>query len=209
VKLLFVADMHTKAHYARLLDKKPDAVICAGDVTNFRRGDYTALAPIISAGIPMFFTTGNHETDSSGFDLAESRPGEFFCINERVVLFRDTLLYGIGGEDSGILHGHRGHAVDVRLSLLRERLANAPTALTRIFVTHEPPRGNATLNGKRVVVHGNPVLTEFILETKPDFVVYGHIHALWGAEGKIGEAITINPGPKGRIIESLRMPVGS
>lgn len=201
MKLLCFSDVHGSTKYvSKIYDKlvtrakKPDiqAVLCAGDLSDFGSDIDLAFKRLNSIGKPIFLIHGNHEMNSS-IKEAESNFENLINIHKSLKHFHDILIIGWGGG-----------GFSTRDSSF-EKFGRKASKLMRkyektVLITHAPPHGTRL----DVVVKshvGNKSITDFIRQYQPTYALCGHIHEAHGAIQRIKKSVLINLGPKGTIIE--------
>ncbi|MBI2139289.1 metallophosphoesterase [Candidatus Woesearchaeota archaeon] len=200
MNLLCFVDLHeSNKAFEKLAKKaeKSDALICAGDFTNFERRLKLMARKLESLKKKIFLIPGNHETVNSVKSICEDS-GHMFSIHRKVLLAPPLLIVG---------HGGGGFAeVDEEFELFIERekasilkLRKQMPFLKLVLVTHAPPF-RTILD----TVRGNPIgcrsYRRFIDMFKPDFAIAGHIHENAGKEGVLGKTKLLNPGAEGKMI---------
>ncbi|MBW3003764.1 metallophosphoesterase [Candidatus Woesearchaeota archaeon] len=198
MKLLCFSDVH--GNIAKTYDKlvkiasknEIEAVICAGDFSDF--GSYLDIVfkKLNSIGKPVFAVHGNHET-ASVIEMAQKDFENIINIHRSLKPFKDILIIGWGG--GGFSTREPGfEKFGKKAGKMMKKYEKT------ILVTHAPPHGT-----KLDVVFkdhvGNKSITEFIRVNQPTYALSGHIHESHGALQKMGKTALINLGPKGTIIE--------
>lgn len=201
MKILCFSDVHgtTKAVskiYDNLVKKanRPDidAVICAGDLSDFGSDIELAFKKLGDIDKPVFMLHGNHEMHSD-IHKAEKDYDNIIDIHKSLKPFKDILIVGWGGGGFSTREPKF------------EKFAKKAAKLMRkydkiILVTHAPPHGTKLdIVVKKHV--GNKSITEFIRQHQPTYALSGHIHESHGAKEKIIASTLINLGPAGVIIE--------
>lgn len=203
MKLLAFTDIHgDPLILGKIMQKarkeRPDALVCAGDLTNFGFGIKTLLKKFDSLAIPLFIIPGNHETDEE--IIVYSRELRFVkSIHLRHALFHSLYIIGCGG--GGFTPQHAEFEMSEKKfaeSMKKVRLRDHK--YRTILVTHQPPYRTALdrLYGEHV---GSISIRKFIEKNQPDFCITGHIHEDEGKSDKIGNTVIVNPGPRGKMIE--------
>jgi len=203
MKLLVFTDIHGDSTViSKLLLKikkeKPEAMICAGDITNFGFGIKSILKKLDSANIPLFIIPGNHETDEEiriyGQGLKNIR-----SIHLKPALFHSLYIIGCGG--GGFTQQHAEFEMsEKKFADSMKKLRMQDNKYKTILVTHQPPF--KTLLDPVYGDHsGSTSIRKFIEKHQPEYCITGHIHENEGKQDKIGKTIILNPGPLGKIIE--------
>lgn len=197
MKLLAFADLHGNRNALKRLvcqaeKSRPDAIVCAGDLTVFENGIHSILFTLSSLKIPVLVIPGNHESMGT---LREAC-GHFLNVklihSDRFILENSCFIGYGGGGFSAIDDGfERASKKLLELSRQSQKLCLA---------VHAPPHGTALdwLNGHHC---GNKSFRQFIEKAQPNLVVCGHFHENKGKKDYIGKTLIVNPGPEGQIIE--------
>ena len=203
MKLLVFTDVHGDSLYVdKLLRKakkeRPDAMICAGDLSNFSFGIKTLLRKFDALGIPLFIIPGNHESVEElkiyGRDMKNIKE-----IHLKPAIFHSVYLIGCGG--GGFTPQHAEFEMsEKKFSAAMKHLRMKDHKYKTILVTHQPPFETSldAIYGEHV---GSTSIRKFIEKNQPDFCITGHIHENEGKSDNIGKTLVINPGPQGKIIE--------
>jgi len=203
MKLLIFTDLHGSSKaFDKLVSKikkgRPDAIICAGDLTIFGSGLKTLMKRFDAFGIPMFVIPGNHETEEE-LEIY-SRDLKFIqSIHLRAVLFDSVLFIGCGG--GGFTEQHAAFEQsekDFASSIKKIKIKNQRHKV--VLVVHQPP-SNTRLDELYGYHVGSTSIRNFIETHHVDLCITGHIHEDEGKSDKIGKTKVINPGPEGQIIE--------
>jgi len=203
MKLLVFTDLHGDSLYVeKLLRKvkkeKPEAMVCAGDISNFSFGIKTLLRKFDSVGIPLFIIPGNHESVEEikiyGRDMKNIKG-----IHLKPMIFHSIYIFGCGG--GGFTPQHAEFEMsEKKFSAAIKQLKMKDHKYKTILVTHQPPFETSLdlIYGEHV---GSTSIRKFIEKNQPDFCITGHIHENEGKHDKIGKTVVLNPGPEGKIIE--------
>lgn len=201
MKILCFSDIHGPTnHVKRMYEvivsraKEPDidAVICAGDLSDFGSDIELAFKMLDSIGKPVFIIHGNHETLPE-IERAEKEYEHLINVDKSIKPFRDLLIIGWGGGGFSA-RDSKFEKFGRKASRIMEKYEKT------VLVTHAPPHGTKLdVVAKNHV--GNKSITEFIRTHEPLYAVCGHIHESHGAIQKIGRTAMINLGPKGTILE--------
>jgi len=203
MKLLVFTDVHgdtevlAKLHQ-KVKREKPDALICAGDISNFGFGIKAVLKRLNSFGVPIFMVPGQppHETYEHLVYFSKGLK------NIRNLHLKSTLfqsLYIIGYGEAGFDQRNADFELSEKkfsVEMRKMKLKNYKTLL----ITHQPPYKTSldALYGGHV---GSISIRKFIQLNQPDYCITGHIHENEGKHDKVGKTMIINPGPEGKIIE--------
>ena len=203
MKLLVFTDIHGDSEIiSKLLLKvkkeKPEAMICAGDITNFGFGIKSILKRLDSANIPLFIIPGNHETDEE-IRIYSQGMKNIKSIHLKPAMFQSLYIIGCGG--GGFTQQHAEFEMsEKKFADSMKKVKIRDHKYKTILVTHQPPY--KTLLDSVYGEHaGSTSIRKFIKEHQPDFCITGHIHENEGKQDKIEKTIIINPGPLGKIIE--------
>ena len=203
MKLLIFTDIHGDSEIiSKILLKvkkdKPDAMICAGDITNFGFGIKSILKRLDSANIPLFIIPGNHETDEEIIIYSQGMKN-IKSIHLKPAMFHSLYIVGCGG--GGFTQQHAEFEMsEKKFADSMKKVKIRDHKYKTILVTHQPPY--KTLLDPVYGEHsGSTSIRKFIEKHQPDFCITGHIHENEGKQDQLGKTIIINPGPLGKIIE--------
>ena len=218
MKLLVFADLHgnrnaLKKIVAKSEKNKPDAIVCAGDLTIFESGIHSILFTLSMLKVPVMVVPGNHE----GSATLKKACGHFsnikFIHSDKFILGNSCFIgYGGGGfsvidegferaakkleefsstHKSSNQHHKQGNKQDNKMCRKSDN--------NIIMAFHAPPHGTKLdwLHGQHC---GNKSYRQFIEKVQPELVVCGHLHENRGKKDYIGRTLIINPGPEGEII---------
>ncbi len=191
MKLLLIADVHGDLENIYKLrkfleDEEIDAILLAGDLTNFGpaevvdeiMGNLKEITPYI------FAVPGNTDPRSVRRRMEELGVN----IHNRRVSFHELDLVGFEGANWVESEAGTLLAYDPVHQHLRKK------GNKTLLLTHVPPFNtniDRLFSGQHV---GSIFLRDLIEEYKPDFVVSGHIHEARGIDF-IGRTLLVNPGP--------------
>ncbi|MBW3014700.1 metallophosphoesterase family protein [Candidatus Woesearchaeota archaeon] len=171
---------------------KPDVIVCAGDVSLFENHIDELLKRISSIGKKILVIPGNHETGSVIRKIC-SHHESLTYIDKKAVKMGDYVFLGFSGE--GFLR--RDTEMERFIKTIKPKIKGKKVVL----VTHAPPY-NTKLDKIGREHCGNRTISNFIKANKNIVLeICGHIHENAGKKDKLNNAILINPGPKGKIIE--------
>ncbi len=186
MRLLVLSDIHGSWEVTYLVGeleglKGFDAVVMAGDITNFGPSDF-AQELIESISKPVLAVPGNCDPPDV---LKAIERGGGINLHLRTHDFQGTKFAGVGGTNG------KGFTMGITFTE-----GEAYSFLRRckgcIFVTHQPPYGIMDRVGGRHI--GSKGIREAVMEAKPRVVLFGHVHEARGYE--ITEDILfLNPGP--------------
>lgn len=190
MKILAFTDMHSYPkrliHLEKLAKlKKPDILICAGDLTMFGRNLNSIARKIDSWNIPALIIPGNHET-AEEIKLISKKYKNLKNIHHIIYQKGNYTFFGMGQGGFSKTNGE----FEKLFSLIKKKI-NSKTKF--VVVSHAPPHGTETdlIDGKYA---GSISLRKFIEFAKPVLVVVGHLHECEHTEDKIGKSRIINPG---------------
>ena len=187
LRIYAVADLHGRPERLELVRKtveelRPDAVVAAGDLSNYRRAGLTAAA-LGDLSAPVLAVRGNTDFPRLERYIA-ARPGVESLDRRRIEL---------GGFGFVGLSGTIPVPFDSRVRLWQKPLFQALAPLVdreTVLVAHPPPFG--TLDGVFGRFHaGCRRLAVFVVERRPRALICGHIHESAGAAW-LGETLVVN-----------------
>ena len=199
MRLLAFSDLHGDSDTIEKLKKKAkeekaDAFVCAGDISFFG-SNLSSIIKSFSIGIPLIIVPGNHETNSQ---LNSSKEKFMHNIHQRSFKIGSVLFLGCGGS-SFTPFNTPFEMSEKEFTKAISKLKMQDHKLKVILLTHEPPYGTKLdYIGEHA---GSKSIRKFVDKHQPDYNICGHFHENEGLKDKVGRTITINPGPKGRIIE--------
>lgn len=192
MRLLVISDIHGHVDMVRRLltsEKNSDAIIIAGDITNF--GGYeaaaTVLGPILDKKIPVFAVAGNCDTDTVETYLNDQKIG----LDGDCVKWGNYSFIGVGGSLPCPGNTPSEHSEDFFAAELNKVFQ--PTANPLIVVSHQPA-WKTHLDLVAGHHRGSQAIRTFIENRKPILAISGHIHEAFGTD-KIGPTTLVNPGP--------------
>lgn len=199
MKLLVFTDMHAslsafKKLQKKIKKKKPDIIVCAGDVSMFENGLNYILKAFNKFKIPMLIIHGNHETKSSMKKVCRKLKYIHF-IHGIHSKFDNAVFLGFGGG------GFNKYEPELKkLSKKFKRIIDSNEDKKIILVTHAPPfKTKLDKIGKSHC--GTKTIRWFVKHNRVDYLICGHIHENEGKNDVIKDTILMNPGPYGRIIK--------
>lgn len=197
MKVLAFTDMHGSLKAMQSIkskSKSADMIFCCGDITIFEQDLEKIIKKLDSIGKPVLIIPGNHESPENLEDACEKTKNihllddSFYETNEFIILGAEG--NGFSTEDKQF----RKNAKKFKKILAKRK------GKKFLLITHAPPY--ETKHDLLMENHcGNKDIKKFIKETKPEFAFCGHIHENSYTKDKIGNTVTINPGPKGRLIK--------
>ncbi len=199
MRILAFSDIHTseraiEALKKKILKYKPDLAINVGDFAIFDQGLEITLKKLDKLGIPMLTLYGNHETDTIV---------EYWCKKSKNLMYLHEDTKVIGGVTFMAWGGGGFSKVEPQferwLKTVNMNKVNKPV----VFLTHAPPfntKLDKIMRGHHV---GCDTSKKFITKHSDKIVlaISGHIHETFYQTDKVKEAILMNPGPTGTIID--------
>ena len=172
--------------------KKPDLIICPGDLTVFEKNLREILEKLNKIKIPLLVIPGNHEEAGDMKRLCEKFENIIF-LHRGIFETGDYVFFGYGGDGfSSENKEFEKVAKDIEKRIKGKKI---------VLITHQPPYGNK-LDDLEYFEHvGNKSYRKFIEKNKPILALSGHLHENFGEMDKIGKTILINPGPLGKLIK--------
>ena len=202
MRILAFTDLHgdekaTGKLLERIKKEKPDAIVCAGDISNFSVGLRNILKKF-NLGIPFLIIPGNHETPEE----IQVYSKEFKSITDihcKHFILDKAFFAGCGGGGFTSHHAEFEQS-EKKFSESIKKLKLQDHKYKVILVTHQPPY-KTKLDYIMGEFSGSKSIRKFIEKNQPSYCICGHIHENEGKQDKIGETIILNPGPLGKIIE--------
>jgi Icc-related predicted phosphoesterase len=161
-----------------------------GDFASVHSGLEETMRVLAATERPFVAVPGNNETD----DALRAACGDWA-----------TVLHGESAEIDGVTFFGLGAGVpttpwDWSFDLTDEeaeaKLASCPNGA--VLLSHSPPKGHVDKGlGSEAVLRA----TE---SKRPQVVLCGHIHELWGQESAVGDTPIYNLGPQGRLVELVQ-----
>ncbi len=198
MRFLLFSDLHgDETACAALVEKAchADLVIGAGDYANFRKNLKNTLKILSAIEVPVVLVHGNHES-SVELKNACSRYDNFFVLHGNTVELNGYTFVGLG---AGVpITPFGSWSVDLSEE---DALGLLPDIKKKfIFISHSPPYSclDQMFDGRNI---GSRTVLNYIRQSKPLFVVCGHIHEQWGKSDSIEGVSVINAGPLGIYME--------
>lgn len=197
MKILAFADVHGSTTAFNKIDTaikkyKPDILVCCGDVSIFEQHLDLIIKKIAAFGKQTLVLHGNHESAEIMKKLC-ARHENIIFMHKKIKEINEITFVGYGG--GGFCQ------TDKEFEKFADAIENKIKGKTAVLLTHGPP--HKTKLDKISDEHvGCKSFRKFI--TKNNNVILaisGHIHETAGKQDRIGNALLINPGPWGRIIE--------
>ncbi len=198
MKIFAFADLHGDLKALKDVKKKlkanrPDAVVCAGDLSIFGDNFFYLVNEIDELGIPFFLIHGNHE-DNSMIKKAEQMMEHTINLHKKAHIYKDYLFIGWGG--GGFSHVDKSFEAETAKF---KKIIKEKNIKKIVLVTHAPPY-KTKLDKIHGTYAGNKSFRTFIIEAKPVLHVCGHLHENEGKQDALGKTLVINPGYLGRFI---------
>ncbi|MBT5274768.1 hypothetical protein HOH11_00655 [Candidatus Woesearchaeota archaeon] len=203
MKILAFTDFHgDEKIIAKILKKikkeDPDILVCPGDFTVFGKNLNKIMSNFL-VGKPFVFIPGNHEDGEKSVYLFAKNP-EALLVHQTGIVVRGILFVGSGGG----IYGRNEPTLDISKRLLAQKIKNFKKDNPKgkvVFITHRPAYGTKCDFMTEIQEYvGATNITEFIKKNPIDLHICGHIHECFNTRDKIGDTITVNPGPEGTII---------
>src|SRR5262245_43127960 len=194
MKLLLFSDLHCDVDAARRLlglAAGADLLVGAAGFGNIRRGVQLCLDVLSACGKPAVLVPGNSE---SAEELAASARGwpAAHVLHGGGATVAGCEFFGLGGGVPVTPFGDWSY--DFTEEQAAELLKGCPTSC--VLVSHSPPKGAVDVSSSGQSL-GSVAVREAILNTRPKWVVCGHIHASAGRSARIDRTTVVNAGPDG------------
>lgn len=166
--------------------EKPDVVICAGDFTIFEQ-HIEQIVEKLSHLKPMLLINGNHESEEAT---------KVLCKRHGI-----TFLHGSTVDMGGVTFvGWGGGGFEEEDEEFEKFAKTVKTKNPVVLVTHAPVYGTETdrIWGDH---RGCKSFADFVRTHNVRVAVCGHFHENAGKHSKLKNAVVINPGPSGAVIE--------
>ncbi len=169
--------------------KKPEFILCAGDLSFFENELDLGLFLLHTSDLPVYIIHGNHEGVNVMKKMCKPYKNIHF-IHRTIVDIGEYTIVGWGGGGFS--------EKDKSFEKWTKRISNRFRKRKLILLNHGPPYG--TKLDKLDVHVGNKSYSTFIKRFKPKLVVCGHLHENEKKKDKIKSTRIINPGPKGMFL---------
>lgn len=193
--LLCLSDIHGEGAglKAVLLDAaSADLIIVAGDITHFggRAAAQEVLRPLLETGIRLVAVGGNVDREDARRYLGEAG----IDLHARGEIIGGVGFMGLGGGTPSPFGTPWELPDDEASAALAAGLAPIANAPCKVLVAHAPPR-DTDLDRVRSGVHGGSgAVRRFLLSTRVDLCICGHIHESGGKEIDLGGCRCVNVG---------------
>lgn len=197
MKLLVFTDIHSNIHLLdafkkEVKNKKIDLVICTGDYTFFGEGIEVMTKKIAELGTDVLLIHGNHEYEEEVEQLSKKYKNIHF-IHKKIEKIGEYTFIGHGGG------GFSLHDADF-VKTMEKITKNIDKKEKIVFLTHAPPY-NTKLDLIPGYGHvGNKDYSDFIKRNNVILAISGHIHETFGKQDKLGKALLLSPGHKGKVV---------
>ncbi len=185
--------------------KKPNCVVCAGDLSFFAKENSAFIEELATVGVPIYCIPGNH--DSKGYMLWLRRFYPFIVdVSFRVVETDKAVIVGVPGNDLAFWPGE-SLMEEETFELTMNLCGSGNRGKRLILLAHYPPSGTA-IDGRRHPIPdagGSRLVRRIVEALRPDLCVCGHYHQACGKKDRIRATMVVNPGPRGMIVN---FPVG-
>jgi Icc-related predicted phosphoesterase len=197
MKILAFADMHGNEHIIKEIIKlaklkKPNLMICLGDLTIFGQDLSEILSKFDKVGISLLVIPGNHEEGENMKKICNKFKNIIY-LHRGVFEIGNYAFFGYGGGG----FSQEDEEFDKVAKVVEKKIKGKKI----VFITHQPPY-STKLDYLEYFEHvGNKSYRRFIKKNKPILGLSGHLHENFGEMDSIGESILINPGPLGKLIK--------
>lgn len=194
MKYILFSDVHCDKASCELIVQKTegaDIAIGAGDFAFFRKNLKKSISFLSRIKIPTVLVPGNHESHA---ELMEACQGlnNFYVLHGNIVEIYGVTFVGIGCAIP--MTPFISWSVDLSEENAEKLLSKPDKEF--VFITHSPPFGCLDeMHNKQSI--GSKTIRTFIENSRPSFVVCGHIHERWNQQDHINGIPVINAGPKG------------
>jgi Icc-related predicted phosphoesterase len=199
MKYILFSDVHCDLDACEQIvrrSKGVDFAIGAGDFGLLRKGLKQTIDALADIQVPTILVPGNHESQS---ELLEACKGlhNFHVLHGEELEVGGVTFFGIG---CGVPETPFGPwTVDLSEDDARQLLSRPSNPF--VLITHSPPFG--CLDALATQQHvGSRAIRNFVEQSRPGFVVCGHIHEDCNQQSEIAGIPVINAGPAGFEFES-------
>lgn len=173
--------------------EKIEYVICCGDFTFFNEYVEELLEKIAELPVPVLLIHGNHEDEMDVKMLSKQYPNIHY-IHKKAKVIGNYAFLGYGGD------GFSRRSPDF-VNSMHKAMEKLPKKTKYVLITHGPPHGTKADFRPGYGHVGNLDYREFIEKHPVILSLCGHIHEGFDTHQKVSDALVINPGPEGKIIE--------
>jgi len=195
MRLVVVSDIHGRLTKLELLEEElaaADAVVIAGDITNFggREEAREILKPLLELNRNLIAVPGNCDLVEVNELLKELK----LSLHGRGKIIGEAAFYGAGGSSPTPFATPQEYPEEKLTELIETGYSSVAEQPIQVLVTHSPPFGTRLDITSSGVHAGSRAVKEFIKSRKPVLAVCGHIHEARGV-AKVAETTALNPGP--------------
>lgn len=190
MKIIAFTDLHGDSkrlnHLESLIKlKKPELIICAGDLSIFGRNLSITAKRLNSFNIPLLLIPGNHELEKEIEEICEKNKN-LINIHKKLYDFNGFQFFGsgLGG------FSQKDKEFEKQFEKIKAKIKDPKKF---IFVSHGPPY-KTKLDKLYYDYVGSITFRKFIEFTSPIVAISGHIHETEHKEDKIKSTRVINPG---------------
>ena len=196
MKLFVFTDIHgdwdsLKRIKKTVLEKDPELILCAGDISVFEQNIEKILLRLNKLGKKVFLIHGNHESGPVLRHLC-SRYENIVFLHKKLEFLRNFCFVGFGGGGFSFVEPDFKKFIEKK----KDKLINKKIVL----LVHQPPYMTKLdkINSEHA---GNKSFREFIVNFKPVLVVCGHLHENEEKQDSVKTTKIINPGPYGKMVD--------
>ncbi len=190
MKIIAFTDLHASqrklSHIEGLIKlKKPDLLICSGDISVFGKELTSVLRKINSFNIKTLIIPGNHELEEE-LEEVSKRYDNLIDIHKKFYEFKGFQFFGLGSGG----FAQKNLEFEKQFTKLKQKIKD-PAKF--VFISHGPAYKTKVDKIEKDYV-GSISIRKFIELTKPVLAISGHIHETEHLEDKIKSTRLINPG---------------
>lgn len=190
MKMLAFTDLHGDVKRLFCLErlissKKPDILICAGDLSWFGKHLNLIAKKLDSFNLPILIIPGNHETEEN-IELISKKFKNIININKKLYNHNNFQFLGLGSGGFGQVNKE----FEKQFEKIKSNIKNPKKF---IFISHAPPYNTKIDKVKNSHV-GSISIRKFIEFASPVLAISGHIHETEHLEDKIKSTRVLNPG---------------
>lgn len=193
MRCLAFSDLHCSLSKARELVERSaqvDAVLGVGDFASVHNGLEETMSVLSALERPFVAVPGNNETDEA---LREACGHWATVLHGESAEVDGVTFFGLG---AGVPTTPWDWSFDLTEDEAEAKLAACPEGA--VLLSHSPPRGHVDKG------LGSEAVLRAIEAKRPQVVLCGHIHELWGRESAVGASPIFNLGPQGRLVEVVQ-----
>jgi|SRR3989344_6324450 len=197
MKIFAFTDVHANSYALKriknkVLNEKPDLLICCGDISLFGNGLDISAKIINSFGIKTLIIPGNHESVEEIILLCKKYKN-FINLHKKYFVLNGVLFFGFGTGGFSFIEKELEN-------IIPEVKIKAHNFEKFVFVTHAPiykTKLDYLFNAHR----GCKSSRKLIMNVDTDICFCGHFHENERKNDKIKKCLIINPGKFGMIIK--------